>query len=72
MKADFQAICFILWERYFKGRKMFLMFLQNPLNDFIKWSQSFFCTVVLHREHRQPGMEKGAVSGCPDHSSFCQ
>lgn len=35
-EADFQAICFILWERYFKGRKMFLMFLQNPLNDFIK------------------------------------
>lgn len=29
MKADFQAICFILWERYFKGGKMFLMFLQN-------------------------------------------
>ena len=36
LKADFQAICFILWERYFKGRKMFLMFLQNLLNDFIK------------------------------------
>lgn len=36
MKADFQAICFILWERYFEGRKMFLMFLQNLLNDFIK------------------------------------
>lgn len=36
MKADSQAICFILWERYFKGRKMFLMFLQNLLNDFIK------------------------------------
>ena len=36
MKADFQAICFILWERYFEGRKMFLMFLQNPLNDFLK------------------------------------
>lgn len=36
MKADFQAICFILWQRYFRRGKMLLMFLQNSFDDFIK------------------------------------
>lgn len=36
MKADSQPICFILLERYFRGGKMLLMFLQNSFDDFIK------------------------------------